>query len=111
MVLPTGCSLFNFEGVTSRTVDDNFWLKNKHTITIFRVQVGDLAKHFEAQPKKHNAFFKKTCMLSRKLHLGEITIFAFNGSEARFWEKHFPAGPVIYCQYFCFVVLKSSAKD
>ena len=41
-------------------------------------------------------------MLTRKLHLGEITIYALNGGEATFWEKHLPGGPMIYPQYFCF---------
>ena len=36
-----------------------FWLKNKHTISIFQTQVRDLAKHIEAQPKKRNANKKK----------------------------------------------------
>ena len=40
---------------------NDFWLKNKHTICIFQAQVRDLAKHIEAQPKKHNAYKKKTC--------------------------------------------------
>ena len=31
---------------------NDFWLKNKHTISIFQAQVRDLAKHIEAQPKK-----------------------------------------------------------
>ena len=39
---------------------NDFWLKNKHTISIFQAQVRGLAKHIEAQPKKHNAFKKKT---------------------------------------------------
>ena len=43
-----------------RIVND-FWLKNKHTISIFQAQVRDLAKHIEAQPKKHNAYKKKAC--------------------------------------------------
>ena len=38
---------------------NDFWLKNKHTISIFPAQVRDLAKHIEAQPKKHNAYKKK----------------------------------------------------
>ena len=38
---------------------NDFWLKNKHTISIFQAQVRDLAKHIEAQPKKHNAYKKK----------------------------------------------------
>ena len=38
---------------------NDFWLKNKHTISIFQAQVRDLAKHFEAQPKKHIAYKKK----------------------------------------------------
>ena len=37
---------------------NDFWLKNKHTISIFQAQVRDLAKHIEAQPKKHNAYKK-----------------------------------------------------
>ena len=41
----------------SRVVKD-FWLKNKHTISIFQAQVRDLAKHIKAQPKKHNAYKK-----------------------------------------------------
>ena len=41
-------------------------------------------------------------MLTRKLHLGEITIYALNEGEATFWEKHLPGGPMIYPQYFCF---------
>ena len=41
---------------------NDFWLKNKHTISIFQAQVRDLAKHIEAQPKKHNAYKKKTCI-------------------------------------------------
>ena len=52
MILSTGYSLFNFEGVTLRRVANDFWLKNKHTITIFSAQVRDLANHIEAQPKK-----------------------------------------------------------
>ena len=42
---------------------NDFWLKNKHTISIFQAQVRDLAKHIEAQPKKHNAYKKQTCTL------------------------------------------------
>ena len=38
---------------------NDFWLKNKHTISIFQAQVRDLAMHIEAQPKKHNAYKKK----------------------------------------------------
>ena len=38
---------------------NDFWLKNKHTISIFQAQVRDLAKNIEAQPKKHNAYKKK----------------------------------------------------
>ena len=38
---------------------NDFWLKNKHTISIFQAQVRDLAKHIEAQPKKQNAYKKK----------------------------------------------------
>ena len=38
---------------------NDFWLKNKHTISIFQAQVRDLAKHIEARPKKHNAYKKK----------------------------------------------------
>ena len=38
---------------------NDFWLKNKHTISIFQTQVRDLAMHIEAQPKKHNAYIKK----------------------------------------------------
>ena len=38
---------------------NDFWLKNKHTICIFQAQVRDLAKHIEAQPKKHNAYKKE----------------------------------------------------
>ena len=38
---------------------NDFWLKNKHTISIFQAQVRDLAKHIEAQPKKHNAYKKE----------------------------------------------------
>ena len=38
---------------------NDFWLKNKHTISIFQAQVRDLAKHIETQPKKHNAYRKK----------------------------------------------------
>ena len=37
---------------------NDFWLKNKHTISIFQAQVRDLAKHIEAQPKKNNAYKK-----------------------------------------------------
>ena len=37
---------------------NDFWLKNKHTKSIFQAQVRDLAKHIEAQPKKHNAYKK-----------------------------------------------------
>ena len=40
-----------------------FWLKNKHTISIFQAQVRDLAKYIEAQPKQHNAY-KKNVYLS-----------------------------------------------
>ena len=47
--------------IMSGVVKD-FWLKNKHTKSIFQVQVRDLAKHIEAQPKKHNAYKKKTCI-------------------------------------------------
>ena len=47
--------------IMSRVLKD-FWLKNKHTISIFQAQVRDLAKHIEAQPKKHNAYKKKTCI-------------------------------------------------
>ena len=47
----------------------DFWLKNKHTISIFQVQVRDLAKHIEAQPKKHNAYKKE-----RVLH-DQITFY------------------------------------
>ena len=43
---------------------NDFWLKNKHTISIFQAQVRDLAKHIEAQPKKNNAYKKKTCIPS-----------------------------------------------
>ena len=39
---------------------NDFWLKNKHIISVFQAQVRDLAKHIEAQPKKHNVY-KKTC--------------------------------------------------
>ena len=42
---------------------NDFWLKNKHTISIFHAQVRDLAKHIEAQPKQHNAYKKKTCIV------------------------------------------------
>ena len=38
---------------------NDFWLKNKHTISIFQAQVRELAKHIEAQPKKRNAYKKK----------------------------------------------------
>ena len=44
---------------------NDFWLKNKHTISIFQAQVRDLAKHIEAQPKKHNAYKKKRVGLLR----------------------------------------------
>ena len=46
---------------------NDFWLKNKHTISIFQAQVRDLAKHIEAQPKKHNAYKKKTCICARTI--------------------------------------------
>ena len=38
---------------------NDFWLKNKHTISIFHAQVRHLAKHIETQPKK--TMLKKTC--------------------------------------------------
>ena len=41
---------------------NDLWLKNKHTISKFQAQVRDLAKHIEAQPKKHNAYKEKTCI-------------------------------------------------
>ena len=46
---------------------NDFWLKNKHTITIFQAQVRDLAKHIEAQPKKHNTYEKEkeTCICGK----------------------------------------------
>ena len=44
---------------------NDFWLKNKHTISIFQAQVRDLAKHIEAQPKKHNAYKKKNVYFLR----------------------------------------------
>ena len=43
-------------------------------------------------------------MLTKKLHLGGITIFALNVGEPIFWEKHLAGGLVIYPQYFCFCV-------
>ena len=39
---------------------NDFWLKNKHTISIFQARVRDLAKHIEAKPKKHNVYKEKT---------------------------------------------------
>ena len=42
---------------------NDFRLKNKHTINIFQAQVRDLAKDIKAQPKKHNAYKKKTCTI------------------------------------------------
>ena len=57
---------------------NDFWLKNKHTISIFQAQVRDLAKHIEAQPKKHNAYKKKTCMC--------ITIVSFPGCDVTNFE-------------------------
>ena len=62
MILPTGCSLFNFEGVAYRRVVNDFWLRNKHTISIFQAQVRDLAKHIEAQPKNTMLIKKKRVM-------------------------------------------------
>ena len=41
---------------------NDFWLKNKHTISIFQAEARDLAKHIEVQPKKHNAYKKRTCI-------------------------------------------------
>ena len=52
--------------IMSRVVED-FWLKNKHTINIFEAQVRDLAKHIEAQPKKHHAYKKKMCIQVSKI--------------------------------------------
>ena len=43
-------------------------------ISIFQTQVRDLAKHIEAQPKKHNAYKKKRVIAHR-----------FTYSERKIW--------------------------
>ena len=63
---------------------NDFWLKNKHTISIFQAQVRDLAKHIEAQPKKHNAYKKKRVVKqllpTSILKVAKITIFLNSGN-------------------------------
>ena len=56
-------SLFCRLGVIFKVLPREGWLmilvKKKHTVSIFQAQVRDLAKHIEAQPKKHKAYKKK----------------------------------------------------
>ena len=47
-----------------RRVFNDFWLKNKHSISIFQAEVRDLAKHVEAQSKKQNAYKKERVSLN-----------------------------------------------
>ena len=62
---------------------NDFWLKNKHTISIFQAQVRDLAKHIEAKPKKHNAYKKKTCNQECKIRPEVINL---NTNEPLFYS-------------------------
>ena len=54
---------------------NDFWLKNKHTISIFQAQVRDLAKHIEAQPKKHNAYIKKIVQWANSVEKHYLVVF------------------------------------
>ena len=64
---------------------NDFWLKNKHTISIFQAQVRDLAKHIEAQPKKHNAYKKNVYPVRTRLQ----TLFKGTQitAEQNLWNK------------------------
>ena len=72
---------------------NDFWLKNKHTISIFQAQVRDLAKHIEAQPKNHNAYKKKRVVLT-KWTCQSKNLVKFDVSSRKFKIFHFDGFPL-----------------